>query len=219
LVEFYEISYLDQKDLEKALSIYVDSIPPTERQPVDLIKERVSKKKERIFVGRSNNEIIFMALLWPIRNTDFLLLDYMAVKEAHRNRGIGTEFIRNIYRLLGVENKRIILEVEDPRYGDNKKVRKRRVRFYTRNGAKKMKNVNYILPPLSGDTPTRMIIMMLSPYDENRLSGRLVRKIITRIYKEVYGRDNNDSFLNLFINDVPSSVELTREMDLCRPAI
>ena len=208
LVEFIEIDDVTRKEFHEAVAIYDDSLPAAERQENSVIRERVATKKERMFIGRLNGEVVFMALIWPLQHTDFVLFDYMAVKETYRNQGIGTKFVQNIFRISGIRDKRFILEVEDPRYGDNKEMRTRRVEFYRRNGAKIMKDVSYILPPLYGNTPTQMIVMVLSPYPDIRFSGKLISKIFVQIYRELYGRDENDKLLHSSIRSIPSTVEL-----------
>jgi len=208
MVKFYEISDTNHEDFKEAIEIYNESFPSNERHKTSTIKERVAKGLYRVVVGRLKNEVVFMALFWPLRNTEFILFDYLAVKKNYRNRGIGTKFMENIFDILNVKNKYFILEVENPDYGDNREQRARRVEFYKRHGAKQMKNLRYILPPLSGDTPTEMILMVLPQYKSGKISGKLVKKIIIQIYKELYDRNENDPLLNSFIHDIPSTVEL-----------
>jgi hypothetical protein len=100
------------------------------------------------------------------------------------------------------------LDVENPRYGNNKEQRERRVNFYKRLGAKEMKDVRYILPPLSGNIPTEMILMVLPEYGGGKMDGSLVKKLIVQMYKELYDRNENDDILNLFVNDIKNPVEL-----------
>lgn len=211
MVKFYENNNTNHEDFKKAIEIYTESFPSNERHPPHTIKERVDKGLYRVFVGHLENEVAFMALFWPLRDTDFILFDYMAVKRNYQNKGIGTKFMKSIIDTLGMKDKYLILEVENPDYGDNKEQRKRRVEFYTRHGARKMKNVRYILPPLSGNTPTEMILMVLPEYNGGKIPGMLVKKIIIQIYKELYNRNENDPLLNSFIYEIPSTVELIRE--------
>lgn len=208
MIEFYENNDTNHEDFKEAMEIYKESFPSNERHAANTIKERVEKGLSRLFVGRMNEKIVFMALFWPLRDTNFVLFDYMAVKENYRNKGIGTEFVKNIYNTL--ENKDVcyILEVENPNYGNNKEQRARRVNFYKRLGAKEMKDVKYILPPLSGTTYEEMILMVLSRHENKKISGKLVKKIIIQIYKDLYGRNEDDLLVKSFIHNIPSNVEL-----------
>lgn len=208
VVKFTELDAIRHRAFEEAVKIYNDAFPSNERQSVNTVKDRVRQKLYRMFIGYLKNEPVFMALVWPFKNTEFMLLDYMAVKNGYQSKGIGTKFMQNIFDLLGVRDKYLILEVENPKHGDNKEQRERRVKFYKRIGAKELKNVRYLLPPLSGTTPTEMILMIIPNYKNGTISGKLVEKSILQIYRELYNRDSSDKYLNSFINEIPASVEL-----------
>lgn len=208
MISFKEIHNTAINQFDDAMKIYLDSIPAHERQDITLIRERINNKIERMFIGFDSEEIVLVVLVFPIKNTDFILFDYMAVKENHRNKGIGSQFLEKIFEFKGLSDKIFIGEVEDPKYGKNRELRKRRVNFYRRNGAKILKNVNYLLPPLSGNDPTKMILMIFSKVKIDCLSGKLVKELIIQIYREVYSRDSKDNLLNSFINSIPSIIEL-----------
>lgn len=210
MVQFYEITTAIHQEFRDMLAIYTESFPANERHTGRVIRKRVNNGQYRAVVGRLPDEVVFMALLWPLKNTDFILLDYMAVKKGYRGEGIGTEFMRHIFDILKMYGKYLILEVENPDYGNNTDQRKRRVAFYSRNGAVKMESVRYILPPLSGVDPTEMIMMILPEYNEGQISGKVVKELIIQIYREVYNRNEEDLLLNSFIHDIPSSVSLLR---------
>jgi len=210
-VEFKHLGDVNSRQFKEAIGIYVESIPRSGRHPVPVIEERVVSGKEKMFVNFSaRNHVTFVALIWPLKGTDFVLLDYMATKPGYRNKGIGSEFLRNIFGISMLKNRHVIVEVDDPRYGKSRAIKARRVEFYRRNGAKEMKNVTYLLPPLSGKNPTRMIIMTLSPESLriDSFSAVLVKQLLAQIYRELYNRKKNDLLLNSFVNDIPSPVEL-----------
>jgi len=211
MVEFVEIKDVNHSDFKEAMRIYTESFPPNERHPVDTIKQRLKDERYQLYVGKLGHKVVFMSLLYPLKNTNFILFDYMATDRYYRNRGIGTEFVKTLTKLLrgNKANKYLILEVENPNYGDNKEQRRRRLNFYKKFGTKEMKDVRYILPALSGeDSPTEMIILILPNYNNGKIGGSSVKKLIYQIYKELYDRDKNDELLNLFINDVKDTIEL-----------
>ncbi len=204
--KFSEIRDIAHNDFKEAIKIYEESFPSNERQSKDTIKKRIKGNLYRMFIGRSKDKVVFMALLYPLKNTDFVLLDYMVTDEDFRNKGMGTDFIKNI--LGKITPNYLILEVENPNYGNNKRQRERRINFYKRLGAKEMKNIRYILPPLSGNIPTEMILMILPNYSEGKMDGLIVKKLIIQLYKELYNRNENDDLLNSFVNDIKNLVEL-----------
>jgi len=68
--------------------------------------------------------------------------------------------------------------------------------------------VPYLLPPLQGIEPTKMILMLFSNNENTIIEGIIVKKLITQIYSELYCREANDPLLNSFIELVPSTVYL-----------
>jgi len=208
MLDFQEIDNITDNRFDEAMEIYIESFPPNERHNIERIKKRLSNSNNRLIVGLLKKSVVLVALIWSLMGTDFILFDYLAVKKEFRNKGFGTYFMEHVLDILKIKNKYLVLEVEDPRYGNNKDDRSRRLEFYKRIGAKQLKDVKYILPPLSGPGPTDMVLMMMPEYKSGKISGKLVKNIIIRIYKELYGRDEDDELLNSFINNIPRNVEL-----------
>jgi hypothetical protein len=159
-----------------------------------------------MFIGLVDSKVVMAALIWPFKGTDFVLLDYFAVKKEYRNQGIGSGFIKDISKITKMENKAFVLEVEDPKEGKDIKTREKRIQFYRRNGAKVLKDAPYLLPPLQDDACTQMVLMVISHKDQCWLSGSEVKGLIYRIYWELYARGKKDPLLNTFINRVPVKV-------------
>ena len=72
-VNFYEIADVSFIEFEEAMEIYVESFPENERRPVAIIKEMLKSDESRLIVGERENEIVFMALLYLLKGTPFLL--------------------------------------------------------------------------------------------------------------------------------------------------
>ncbi|BCU67679.1 hypothetical protein HS7_11160 [Sulfolobales archaeon HS-7] len=197
-IEFKRIKTGNQF-FEDAMKIYVNSFPPAERQKPEVISSRVDSDKEELYIGTMRNNVISIALVWPLL-WDFALVDYVAVKEGFRGKGIGTATIRFLSSL----GKRLLFEVEDPANGSEE--RKLRVEFYKKNGAKVLKGVKYILPPLSGDIPTDMILMVIQR--EDVISGEIVRRLVIQIYEEVYSLNTTNKYVAYTLNTIPSIVTL-----------
>jgi ribosomal protein S18 acetylase RimI-like enzyme len=207
-VLFYRVKDIATEDFNEAIKIYDKSFPLSEKHTCDSVKEDVANGIYELIVGRHGEEVVFMALFWPIPETNFILFDYMAVKEEYRNMGIGSMFMENIFNILDVDRKYLILEVENPDYGQDGELKRKRINFYRRYGARIMKDVRYILPPLSGGTSTEMVLMIMPEYGNGKIQGRIVKDIIRKIYKELPGRDKNDFYLDLFIHNIPPIIEL-----------
>jgi ribosomal protein S18 acetylase RimI-like enzyme len=191
----------------EALGIYERAFPPNERQRPELIRELLEKQLYRMVVGRLGEQVVCMALLWAPGDKRFLLLDYLAVHEQYRGLGMGHNLLRALCAMPGIAGKYLLIEAEDPQHGLNREMRTRRVAFYRRNGARQLLGVRYILPPLSGDAPTEMILMILPDFPEGSLPGSLVRELVISIYAGLYGRGPDDLLLRQILESIPCTVQ------------
>jgi ribosomal protein S18 acetylase RimI-like enzyme len=209
LIRFKEVSYAADVDFTKAMALYLEAIPITQRQKVDVIAHRITDGKEKLLLGVLNGETVCMGLVWPLQGCDYALLDYIAVKRNRQNQGIGSSLLKKIVKLPDMQNRDLIIEVEVPQNGEDTETSERRVRFYSRNGAKQMGSVQYILPPLQEDYSTKMNLMVLSKKPRDQIEGDAVKKLIGQIYLELYGRGSDDLLLNSIINSVTSKVAIS----------
>lgn len=208
-MDFTELVNVHDADFDLAMEIYIEAFPANERHPIAVIRERVEKGRSRIFIGRHDDQPVFMALLWPLKHTEFILLDYMATSPPHRGKQIGSAFLQYLRVLLQKDEKYLVLEVEHPEYGDNGSQRLRRVSFYRRQGAQELSNVSYLLPPLQGVHPTEMMLMIFPSYRSNRMEKSVVRALIIQIYKELYDRDEDDLLLQNSLSTLNDFITLT----------
>ena len=195
-------------EFREAMRVYSVSFPVHERRDEGTIERRVREGFYRMHIGRLDGRVVFLALIHELAGTDFALFDYMATEPSLRSRGIGAAFLRAMAEDLKKSGKHLILEVEDPASGENREERARRLKLFRREGAREMKGVRYLMPVKPGYPPEAMTLMILPQYGGGSMPGPLVRDIITRIYREVYGRDPSDPLLNSSINDIPAIVIL-----------
>jgi hypothetical protein len=194
------------KYFDEAMEIYTDSFVVSARQPLHVIRNRVSSGKEKLLVGIVDGKVASFALLWKLKGSGFVLLDYLAVKREQRSRSIGGKFMRFISSSLRPSGEKLIIEVDDPRYGRISRVKERRVLFYKRCGAHILKDIRYLLRPLNGTRTHRMILMIMPAGRGSRLEGESIRKTVLQIYKEVYHRGYRDRIVQLTLSTIPSKL-------------
>jgi GNAT superfamily N-acetyltransferase len=207
-MEFKEINSSDSKEFNGAMEIYTEAFPASERHSVAVISERVKDGASKLYVGSSNDEITFLAMLWPLKTTEFILLDYMAAKAAYRGKGIASAFLTELREKLRDTNRYVIMEVENPKFGDRQKEKEARVRFYKNHSAKELEGVRYLLPPLDGTIPTEMVLMLFPEYRSEDISGVVIKHVIVQIYRELYNRQENDALLRTFVHDIGDRIKL-----------
>ena len=208
LVEFFEITDPYTAEFEKAMLIYESSFPENERRPIDSIESMLISGRIRLLVGESNDKIVFMALIYPLIGTPFLLGDYLATAEGYRSAGIGKAFLRYIIdEIRNTQFKYFVIEIENP-YLNIDEAKLRRMKFYKRIGMKELKGIRHILPPFQGSEPTELILLAFSQEDEDHLAGEIVSDLMKRIFRELYDRYEGDELLTVILRGIPDVVWL-----------
>lgn len=207
-MEFKELSTIDSKEFREAMEIYTEAFPASERHSIPVISQRVRDGLSKVYVASSDGEIVFLALLWPLKTTEFILLDYMATKATHRGKGIASTFLTQLREKLRNANNYLIIEVENSKFGDKQEEKEKRITFYKRHGAKELEGIRYLLPPLDGTIPTEMILMIFPEFKGGEISGAAVKKVIVQIYRELYERPEDDALLSTFVHDIGDRIKL-----------
>jgi ribosomal protein S18 acetylase RimI-like enzyme len=206
-VNFSEIKDASSREFEAAMDIYIASFQENERRPRASIIEMLNCERCRLIVGDTGECIVFMALLYPLKGTSFLLGDYLATMECHRNLGIGEAFLRYIFNeMKNMPFDHFLIQIENPHDGDEMK--NRRMKFYKRLGMKELTDVRYILPPFQGTKTTDLTLMTNPREDELFLEGEAVRDLVIRMFGELYGRYEGDAFLMRTLESIPKLVRL-----------
>ena len=195
---FHTINEPSSLGFKEALEIYENSFPANEKQSQNTLIERLLLGQERLIIGKIKEELISIAFLFDLINTDFLLLDYFALSPKSRGMGYGSSFFKYLKSTAQSQNKNLLMEVDDPSLGTE--IEKRRVAFYEKNGAKALKGIPYILPPLDNTLPTQQILMTTNLKIE--LNKKEKNNLVENLYKQLYSREKEDYYLNQILNDI-----------------
>jgi len=205
IVSTKDIYYAD------AMLIYQKAFPPSERQPLSKISERITARKSELFVGIVDEEVICMALLWDFSNTDFTLLDYMAVSEMHRNNHFGSKLFNFLVDKVKGNHKFLLLEVENYLFGENREQRKKRINFYLNNGSYLLDNVPYMLPSLDKSLPFEAQLMIAPKYKSAHIKPSEIENLIKLLYQEIYEKSENDALLVSVLKEIPNKINFVNK--------
>ena len=210
MVDFVELTEVDSPEYSQAIEIYEEAFPLAERQPVSIIRHRISSGLYKAYIGRleETKEVVVLAFLWPFKDSNFILLDYLAVKKSIRGQNVGSAYLISMIQVLKPQQKYLLIEVDNPKFAPNEDEATRRIAFYQRNGARLMKDLRYLLPPAQGNEPTEMMLMIFPQYKTPQIEAYLVRNLIIQLYREAWERGVDDPYLNEFIDDVTDPIEL-----------
>ena len=181
-------------------AIYHEAFPENERQKDEVILQRFQEDLYKLVCCFSETEeMVGFALTLDIGFDNCRFVEYFAVKDLFRQQGVGTEMINKMLNICILKEKHLILEVENPLFGDNQEIKRRRLDFYKRNGFSLIEEFNYILPPLNEKNPTEMLFMC-SNVSRKRLTFNELINLTEALYTKVYNRTKTDPYFKKIVD-------------------
>jgi ribosomal protein S18 acetylase RimI-like enzyme len=207
-MDLLEVHDVNTRNFSEVTKIYSENFPDITRQSLDLIKLRLKNGQNQLFITNNQKEVIAFALIYHLLNPNILLLEYYAVKSEYRNRGIGTAFLKELFKRLKLEEmeRYLIFEVDDPNYGIDQKERKKRIQFYKALNVVQIQKMRYLFPSLSGTEYLEMLIMIYPCPKRHIITSNMLKTIITELYVENYHRSINDPLLKRTLSLIPKKI-------------
>lgn len=182
-MEFKTINHWDQGIWNSAYLVYQQAFGKSGAKPEKIIRNMFEKGICYLQVALENDQIIAMALTGKVNNGHALLIDYIAVQEELRGRGIGhrmLQYIENWCKSQGGINS-IIIEVESDPTLENKE----RIHFWENNGFIKTDYVHhYVWVP----EPYLAMYKNLTPESDLPTDGEALFQFITRFHRESFNK-------------------------------
>ena len=199
---------LDDASSERFKDIYLKSFPPSSRVSVQKLLAGISEGKKWLFTARAEGGLAGFALTMPLPGTGAHYLEYLAVAPRFRNRGVGSRLLASVRRRLSREDgaSGLIFEVkpdDHPRQSENA-LRKRRIEFYRRGGARLVECApRYRAPDLArgGEVDYRLMWLPLRQRTETPCGGAL-KELIRSIFVHGYGLRRDDPLLKAVLKGV-----------------
>lgn len=117
----------------------IKDFPAGEVKSLQMILERFHNGQYLgygLFLNHEPEELAGYAFIMNIRTEAIYLLDYFAIVEGMRSSGYGSVFLNAIKEICVQENRRLILEVENPDYEKDIRLQEKmqkRIAFYKKN--------------------------------------------------------------------------------------
>lgn len=135
--------HIKQLSIEEVSDIFVNSMqldfPQNEIKPLSAIKKLMLQNLYPCYGLYADDILSAYAFFCHAISGECLLLDYYAVIKAHRSKGYGSIFLKNLQETLN-NFSGIIVELESINAAKNETERlerERRISFYKRNGVQK----------------------------------------------------------------------------------
>jgi GNAT superfamily N-acetyltransferase len=186
--------------------IYCEAIVAAERKPDEWIAEAVGRGDFRVVAASCNDQVVAMATAFvPGDASDWALFEYLAVDERFRGRGIGAGIFRHVVDLL--VDRAVLLEVDSDRDPSPlQHERTRRLAFYRRMGARRVRGLRYILPLDADPPPPGMELLIANP--PVGLDVAQLREWVSVVYERVYRKSRDDQRIKLMFDAISDPLRL-----------
>jgi ribosomal protein S18 acetylase RimI-like enzyme len=182
------------------IRIYEDSFPPEERVSFPALIQGVGAGQRQLLTAETGRDLLGFATVIGFPALAVTYLEFLAVAPEQRNRGCGGAMMGFMLRSLSERGfLAIIFEVEsDVEIGaSDRDLRRRRIRFYERNGATLIHCApDYRAPNLNGGDamPMRLMWLPMDPLAPSP-SGQILKQWIVAMYAASYSRVESDPLL------------------------
>ena len=170
-----------------------EAFPPSELRPYKNIK-MLTEAGNYVSYGLYDEALLAYALFAKTNNGRCCLLDYYAVAEGMRGKGIGSRYFSMLKEIMQ-KMRTVFIEVESPASADSEEelaLRQRRIRFYESNGCV-MTDVRCILYGVD-------FSIMVLPLDDALPDNETVLCELERIYHTMFDEELYKQVCHPFIN-------------------
>lgn len=193
------------------MAIYGEAIEASERKPADAIAAYLRDPRYVVLVARDEGRVSGFAMAFMAPDAGFWLLDYMAVDQGLRSRGLGTRLFSAVCAEVDKRAGPLpcVIEIDDPSAqlspGNNAAAR---AAFYGRLGCRRLRDIAYILPlAVAGPPPPMQILVHARPAAE-WVPRETVRAWLATIYAEVYGCAKDDARIAFMLQEAGPRIRL-----------
>ena len=192
-------------------AIYRDSIAVREQKSKAELSAMVSTPGYRFLLSEQTNTVVAFSVSFMAAGENFCLLEYMAVDEKCRGRGVGSALFQETVRRVYSDHAAvpILVEIDSDRQSSREdELSRRRQNFYRRLGCRRIAGCAYRLP-LPGDiSPPEMDLFIYVPEPAPVMRRAGLERWLQTIYREVYGCSADDPRIATMLQSVADPIEL-----------
>ena len=206
---------LPQALVSQVWTIAEDSFPPEEREPCKDFLQPIENGRSILYLACLGDKVAGFTKLTRLGQSLIYLMEYLAVNEKFRNRGIGSQILHFIREDLQHQpTAGILLEVEPPpsAAGSHRQLRDRRIRFYQRHGAARILDHDAYRMPSTIDEGSLWMHLMWLPVRDGCLppAHLSLEGLFKLIFLEIYPGPQNKQLLGKILHDIEKNDGLIR---------
>ncbi|GJM40703.1 MAG: hypothetical protein DHS20C20_09850 [Ardenticatenaceae bacterium] len=189
---------------QEAFTIYEDSFPASDRDPVDRLASLIQQSADtpvagesifRYWIGVSGEQVLALSIYTYHRQQRLGYLWYLATAKQYRNQGIGSWMFTSTLAKIREEAPGpplgLCWEVERPSDAKDphqRQISEQRIRFYEKNGSILLPTFEFLTPAsVDGFPDTYYHLMYYSLQNESTISPARIRTLVDVLLLNSYG--------------------------------
>jgi GNAT superfamily N-acetyltransferase len=191
------------------LQIYKGALPASERKSVDALRQMIERPEYLFLTVDDSDAVVGFAIAIALAGCDAALLEYMAVDEKRRGRGIGKLLFRAIAGWPAVHQRTLLIEVESSEAASPEaENRERRNQSYRRLGCRQIEGLTYVMPRVSAEAPPAMDMLVYRPELPADIEKPRLRAWLEACYAHVYQQQLPDARIEAMLQGLPDRIAI-----------
>jgi len=182
-------------------AIYHEALPPSERKADAAILAQAERADCVVELAELDGAAAGFLLLYRAQAHAMALLDYLGVAASARSGGLGSRLFARIAALSA--SRTLLIEVETDRETDAPDIdqRRRRKRFYARQGCRQLAHLSYVMPTVGHEAPPRMDLLALTGQDA--VERAALQAWLADVYQQVYDQPQGHPMIARMMAGLP----------------
>ena len=208
MINFFNITDRQNQEYYEAIEVYKAGTSDELQLKPEVIDEKMDSGNAVIIMAKQNVMPAFMALLWKLEGTNFMVNEIISVIPSFKDVPFGKMYFDVLKHSEYYKNNHIIFEAEDPEFG-NKEERTERINYLMSHGFQWIKGVKTIVPHPTGDTHENTLLMILTQDRFVEFSQEEIKNLLIKLYKDLYHTEEEAYILKEIIAHLPEEIEIT----------
>lgn len=181
--------------------LYHEALPPSERKADAVILAQAERDDCIVELAETDGAAVGFLILYRAQAHAMALLEYLGVAATARSGGLGARLFARIAALSA--GRTLLIEVETDREPDAPDIeqRRRRKRFYARQGCRQLAHLVYVMPAVGNEAPPLMDMLAITEHEA--VARATLQTWLTDIYRQVYGQPQDDPMIARMIDGLP----------------
>jgi hypothetical protein len=208
MINFYNITDRDNQEYYEAIEVYKAGTPDDLQLKEEVLHEKMDSGNAVIIMGKQNIMPAFLALLWKLEGTNFMVNEIISVIPSFQDVPFSKMYFDVLKHSEYYKTHHILFEAEDPDFG-NKEERLEKLNYYFSHGFQWIKDVKTIVPHPHGESHENTLLLLLTQNRFIEFNKAEIENMIAKLYKDLYHTDRDAYIVDEILKQVPEKIELS----------